>query len=207
MASTLDAVTHDPDTWPQVLDDARPRTLAIQERENALPSYKDIPNTTRAQEEYWRVRNTLMRSAGNARTAAAQIKKWGPTLAPMNEWREHLTTWRGEFVPRLLALPNDARERTPDEEKQRIALTRAIAEIDRGCAYSGTTAHLSPLLAERIKSAYTPTWEGSRDPWDYGFGSLVATEERIALARAHIVEAFKKLDDALRMGEAAQFTV
>ena len=97
-------------------------------------------------------------------------------IPALKKWIDHLTEWRKAFCGQLAALLARSADRTPEEQEQVCGLKRSISNIDRGCEYWNGSAVVGPQLAALIKAHYRPTWDGPRDPWSAGHGSLPVAE-------------------------------
>lgn len=121
-----------------------------------------------------------------------------PSLAPEQEWLDHLTAWRQTLRDELSLRIGDPQ--TPGLQQN---LTLSISAIDVGLgAVDGTGYHLTTLrLGALMRDAgYEPvganpnTHYSGEMPW---FGSLPEVERRIASIRKQRVDAQAQLDEAL----------
>lgn len=129
-----------------------------------------------------------------------------PALAPEQEWRDLLTSWRKTLCDELLALP--PRIRDSHTLGVQTNLTISIRIIDFGISaandtgYNLTTLRLGQLMRE---SGYEPVGADPNRgysgvmPW---FGSVSEVERRIAKLHKQRDDAQTRLDDALMDDDA-----
>lgn len=162
----------------------------------AWPDADDVPglsfNQRNAHEER---RYAYQRRICAIRAVQSRRYDKASRMPPLQKWVAVLAKGREAFTTELLAMPEGNLTR---EQEQRVAqLQGAIENIDYGCDYAGGIALLSPLVANLIKANYAPTWDGPRDPWAVGFGSLVQATKQLAQFEGDRDAAQAELDAAL----------
>jgi hypothetical protein len=125
--------------------------------------------------------------------AVPDLERWQREKRSVAYCHSLMSDLREKYVAELLALPSLATERDRKLEGRFVMFTMAIRQIDGGVQRLDGHSMLASCLAEDLMERITPSWKGSRDPWDYTYGSLAATEARMAEVDARIDAAVARL--------------
>jgi hypothetical protein len=119
----------------------------------------------------------LMVRISAIRGAKDTLAELEPKIAELTRWRDYLMAWRADLCARLLACPEQQRGRPGMDREDQLKLS--ISNIDHGCESHGYLVILGQPLADLMRAAgYVPR-EGELSVWSGGFGSLVATNDRL----------------------------